>query len=276
VVPFIDKKFWHLKKKNIKPVLIIGLLIALQISSFNLAMTLTTIANAVIFWSVAPFFVFIFSTFFLKEKVRKEHIVVFVVAFIGLLIAKPLSGGHVVGNLIALLTGAFYAATITYMRYEGETDSASMIFWYMFMASVYLLPALFILGPGQLDKMIYYETLGFSLPVILWVVGLGVISTGVAYIFIALVLKKINAIIYSLIDIIVSPIVAGILGFIIFNEVPTINVVIGGFFLLSSGFVLTAYMSDREKHFVQKFIDKHFKKIDVDEIESIADTKIIK
>lgn len=276
VVPFMDRKFWKLERENLKPVLIIGFLIALQISVFNIAMTLAPIANVVIFWSVAPFFVFIFSTFFLKEKVKKEHIMVFLVAFAGLLIAQPLAGGYALGNMIALADGAVYAALITYIRYEGQTDSASLVFWYMLAATVYLLPALFFFGFGDLTQMIFYPALGLSLPVILWVVCLGVVSTGIAYIFITLVLKTINATFYSLVDIIVSPIVAGAFGFIIFNEVPSGHTLAGATLLLASGFILTAYMRDQDKHFIQKFIDKHFKKVEVDEIEDITDNKLIK
>ena len=39
---------------NLKDTIVIGVLIATQISVFNYAMTLVPIANAVIFWSVAP------------------------------------------------------------------------------------------------------------------------------------------------------------------------------------------------------------------------------
>lgn len=276
VVPFWDRKFYKLERDNLKPVFIIGALIALQISVFNLAMTLAPIANVVIFWSVSPFFVFIFSTLFLKEKVKSEHILVFVVAFAGILIAQPLSGGYALGNMIALFDGVVYAALITYMRYEGRTDSASLVFWYMLAATVYLLPAVFIFSSGNISQMINYPSLGFSVPVFFWVVCLGVLSTGVAYVFITLVLKTINATFYSLVDIIVSPIVAGFLGYFIFKEVPSGHTLAGATLLLASGFILTAYMRDQEKNFIQKFIDKHVRKAEIDEIGDITENKLIK
>jgi len=43
---------------NWKDTILIGALIAAQGGFFNYAMTLVPIANAVIFWSVAPFFTF--------------------------------------------------------------------------------------------------------------------------------------------------------------------------------------------------------------------------
>src|SRR6056297_2430068 len=243
VVPFVSKGFWRISKKNVKPVLFIGFFIAMQISLFNIAMTMAPIANVVIFWSIAPFFVFIFTKLFTKEKVYKEHVFIFIIAFIGILMAKPLSGAEIWGNLIALVDGAVYAALVTYMRYEGTTEKTNLVCWYMLMATIYLSPAIFIFGPGDITHMISYPALGINIPVIVWVICLGVISTGVAYFFINLVLKKINASVYSLVDIIVSPIVAAFFGFIIFSEVPSFNMIYGGALLLLSGFWLSNHMS---------------------------------
>ncbi|MFP4523850.1 MAG: DMT family transporter [Candidatus Woesearchaeota archaeon] len=238
-VPLLTKHKLKFPKHNTKDILIVGGLIALQISFFNVAMSLAPIANVVIFWSVAPFFAFIFSTIFLKEKPKKVHILIFLIAIAGIIIAKPLDGGHALGNLIALADGAVYAAMVTYLRSEGITEDTVDIFWFMTMASVYLLPFLFIFGPGELGKLIPYEALGASIPVIVWVVCLGMISTGLAFLFISEVLKKIDANVYSLIDIIVSPVVAALLGYLIFTEIPSKNMIFGAALLLISGFWLT-------------------------------------
>ena len=107
--------------RNLKDTMVIGVLIATQISVFNYAMTLVPIANAVIFLSVAPFFTFIFSAMFLGEKAGFGHVLVFGIAIVGIVLAKPLLGGYMIGNLVALTDGAIYAAMITYMRYEGQS-----------------------------------------------------------------------------------------------------------------------------------------------------------
>ncbi len=255
-VPFVDKDFWKFPKNNIRPVLIIGALIALQISMFNIAMSMAPIANVVIFWSIAPFFVFIFSALFLKEKIRKEHIFIFLIAFTGILIAKPLSGGHILGNIIALADGAVYAALVSYMRYENKTEEPGLVFWFMLTACVYLIPFLFIFGPGELAHFINYPSLNISVPVIIWAVCLGVLSTGIAYLFITLSLKKIKAGVYSLVDIIVSPIVAAFFGYLIFNEVPSSNMIYGGVLLLISGFWLTNFMTEGKTGWYHSLISK--------------------
>lgn len=228
---------------NVKDTLIIGALIAAQISVFNYAMTLVPIANAVVFWSVAPFFVFVFSALFLGEPAKPSYVLIFGLALAGIVLAKPLAGGEWFGNLVALSTGAIYAAMVTYMRHEGREETGNDIFWSMAAGAILLSPALVLAGPGEVGKLVAYPALGLSLPVMLWAVCLGVVSTGFAYFGISLVLKKITANIYSLVDIIVSPIVAATLGYLVFGEVPAQGMIFGGGLLLLSGFWLAREMS---------------------------------
>ncbi|MCA1777565.1 MAG: DMT family transporter [Loktanella sp.] len=228
---------------NIKDTVIIGALIAAQISVFNYAMTLVPIANAVVFWSVAPFFVFIFSNLFLDEPAKKSYFLIFGLALVGIVLAKPLSGGDWFGNVVALSTGAIYAAMVTYMRHEGREEAGNDIFWSMAVGAILLSPAIFLAGPGEIGKFVTYPSLDMSLPVMLWAVCLGIVSTGFSYFGISMVLKQINANVYSLVDIIVSPIVAASLGYLIFGEVPASGMIFGGGLLLLSGFWLTREMS---------------------------------
>lgn len=232
---------------NFTDTAIIGILISLQISVFNFAMTLAPIANVVIFWSVAPFFVFIFSWAFLGERARLSYILIFAIAIAGLVLANPLAGGYMAGNLIALADGAVYAAMVTYMRHEGKTETGNDIFWSMLVAALVLSPAIFVSGPGAVTKLIAYPAISMELPVMLWAACLGVISTGFAYFGISIVLKRISANGYSLVDIIVSPIVAACLGYLVFGEVPTMGLVYGGALLLTAGFWLTREMSKGRK-----------------------------
>ena len=249
-VPIATKKGLKFPTNNKKDVLIVGFLIALQISFFNVAMSLAPVANVVIFWSIAPFFTFIFSTLFLGEKPERRHIWIFLLAIIGIIVTKPLSGGHAAGNLIALFDGAVYAAMVTYIRSEGISENNNDIFWFMSMAAVYLLPFLFVFGIGDLLSVNAAQNIpGLlqSVPVLIWAICLGVISTGLAFLFISIVLQKINANIYSLIDIIVSPIVAAIFGFLVLGEIPSQNLVFGGAILLAAGVWLTKSMQEQSE-----------------------------
>jgi len=224
---------------NRKDTFLIGVLIAAQISVFNFAMTQAPIANVVIFWSVAPFFVFILSALFLNEPVRPIRIVIFLLALVGIVLAKPLEGGYMLGNLVALADGAVYAAMVVYMRAEGKSEANNDVFWFMAVAALLLSPTVVLFGPGAVTQMIDYAPLGLSLPVGLWALCLGVLSTGCAYLGISLVLQKMNANVYSLVDIIFSPLIAALFGYLILNEVPVYSIVYGGAIILAAGFWLS-------------------------------------
>ena len=242
-MPAVTGQPQRFPRKNVKDTVAIGLLIAMQTGGFNFAMTLVPIANAVIFWSVAPFFTFIFSWLFLGESAKKIYIAIFAIAMIGIIIAKPLESGYMLGNLVALGVGVVYAAMVTYMRHEGKTETGSDIAWSILVAAIVFSPSIIVFGPGAVSEFISYEALGVSLPVLLWPVALGLISIGLAYLGIAIVLKVINANVYSLIDIIISPIVASTLGYLIFSEMPQPRMIFGGITLLCAGFWLTNEMS---------------------------------
>ena len=251
-MPWANKQPLKLPRGNWKDTFLIGALIAGASGFFNYAMTLVPIANAVIFWSVAPFFTFILSWLFLGEKAKKSYILIFAIALTGIVIAKPLQDGYMLGNMVALGVGAIYAAMITYLRHEGKTETGNDIAWSLLFAALIMSPSVFVVGTGDITGMIRYESLGMSLPVMLWAAGLGLISMGFAYFGISIVLKSINANIYSLIDIIVSPAVATMWGFLIFNEVPALSMLYGGAMLLGAGAWLTRDMSrgdpDRPAH----------------------------
>lgn len=242
-LPIINRRSMSFPEDNLKDTIIIGVLIAAQSGFFNYAMTLVPIANAVIFWSVAPFFTFILSWVFLGEKAKRSYVLIFAVAMAGIVIAKPLAEGYMYGNLVALGVGAVYAAMITYMRHEGKTETGNDIAWSVLVAALVFSPSLLFVGPGAVTDTVYYENLGLDIPVMIWAGGLGLISMGFAYFGISVVLKSLDANIYSLIDIIVSPVVASTLGYLIFDEQPADSMIYGGVMLLGAGFWLTREMS---------------------------------
>jgi drug/metabolite transporter (DMT)-like permease len=242
-MPLATGRRLRFPKGNLKDTATIGVLIATQISVFNYAMTLVPIANAVIFWSIAPFFTFIFSAVFLDERARPSYILIFAVAIAGIILAKPLAGGHMFGNLVALGDGAIYAAMITFMRHEGKSEAGNDISWSMLIAAMVLSPALLFAGPGEVGRTFAYPALGLELPVLLWAFCLGAVSTGFAYFGISIVLKTLDANVYALVDIIVSPVVASTLGYLIFAEIPAQGMIYGGALLLGAGFWLTREMS---------------------------------
>ena len=236
ILPFVDSKFLMIKKSDLPHYVLIGLLLAFSTSSFVASLQRTTIASAVLIIFTAPFFLMIFSHFFLKEKVTKKMIAITLLAFAGIVIMNPLQKEQLFGNALAFSAAIFGAATTAYMRHEEKTHSVGTIFWFLLFATIFLMPSIFIYGTAGVTENIH------------WILLLGVF-TGIAYLFYTEALEYLNAVITSMIGMVVEPLVAIFLAFIVLNEVPTIPTMIGGGLLIFGGVLLQERILKKQKGF---------------------------
>jgi len=224
--PLIDKNSLKLKKKDIKPYAIVGLLFAITTTLFVFAVSRTTISNSVLLQSIQPFFLMFITYFYLKEKITLTKIITLIIALIGIYIINPLTTGDLIGNIFALISGFFFALLTTYMRYEDKKLHHTSTLWYMFFATLFMIPFPFIFGLGELIK---------NLPYILMLGGLG---TGLGYFFYNLALEKMEADIAGLFSTILLPLSSIIFGVIVIREALPLMTIVGGIILIGSGIYL--------------------------------------
>ena len=230
IVPFIDKKWYKITKKDAKEFFLIGLVYAIALSLYTSANMFAPIQNAVLINYSYPFFVLLFGYFLLKEKVTTTKIITLVIAFIGLVIINPFQfGENNFGNILALAGAFFYGLLITEMRKEDKNHGIGDVIWFLLFASLIMLPFPIIHGLGNLSQIWIY------------VVLLGVVSTGLAYVFYNLALEKIEAEIGSIIAAIITPHVSIILAVVIIGEPLSTRTIIGGALLLLSGIFLETH-----------------------------------
>ena len=88
-----------------------GVSLALCLLLFVVANKMTTAANAIVLQYTAPIFILIVSALFFKQKLRKKEIlaVLGTMAGVVLFFFDQLSPGNLVGNVLAILAGAFIA-----------------------------------------------------------------------------------------------------------------------------------------------------------------------
>ncbi|MGL4762844.1 MAG: DMT family transporter [Sarcina sp.] len=100
------------------------------------------LANAVVLGKLSPFFVIIFSAIFLKEGVRKYHIIAMVIAFIGVIfVVKPTGEESLIVSLIAILSGLFGGAVGTFLRFLRKRENPNtIIFFYAFTSASMSIP----------------------------------------------------------------------------------------------------------------------------------------
>jgi drug/metabolite transporter (DMT)-like permease len=240
ICPFLDKNIFRVTKKDLFEFMVIGLLFAVASSLSNVAFLFAPVQNVSLITSLAPIFVFIFSYYFLREKITTVKVLAVIVAIVGLAIINPLQSEGFLGNILSLIVAGLDGLLATLLRKVNRSHAIGDVMWFLFFATVFLLPFQFFYGFGSIS---------------IYVALLGVISTGLAYLFISLGYQKVEAQIGSILTLILNPVVSISLAAIILKEVLQTRVIIGGVILLLSATLLNL---NKEKlhHFVRFF--KHF------------------
>jgi drug/metabolite transporter (DMT)-like permease len=230
IVPFIDKKWYKITGKDAREFFLIGVVYAISLSLYTAANIFAPVQNAVLINYSYPFFVLLFGYFILKEKVTRTKIITLLIAFVGLAIINPFEfGKNNLGNLLALAGAFFYGLMIVEMRKEDESHGIGDVVWFLFFASLVTLPFPLMNGLGNISSVWIY------------VVLLGAVSTGLAYILYNLALEKIEAEIGSIIATIITPLVSIILAIVLIGEQIHLRTIIGGALLILSGIYLETH-----------------------------------
>jgi drug/metabolite transporter (DMT)-like permease len=120
----------------------------------------------------------------------------------------------------------FYGLLIVAMRKEDKSHGIGDVIWFLLFASVVMLPFPAIYGFGNISQVWIY------------VILLGLVSTGLAYAFYNLALEKIEAEMGSIIATIITPLVSILLAVLIIGEQLSVKTIIGGALLIISGLYL--------------------------------------
>ncbi len=253
VVPFLDKKWYKITKKDAKDFFLIGSIYAISLSLYTAANIFTSIQNAVLLNYSYPFFVLVFGYFLLKEKITLTKIITLIIAAAGLLIINPFQFGESnLGNMLALTGAVFYGLLIVNMRKEGKTHGIGAVVWFFLFASILLSPFPFIYGLGEISSSIVY------------LVILGIVSTALAHLFYNLALKRIEAETGSLIAIMITPILSIVLASVVIGEQIMPETIMGGGLLMLAGICLESHNRKlrKEKERIIDIFKEGFEKID--------------
>lgn len=200
---------------------------------FYFAFTHTTIANAVLTHYTAPIFVALMAPVFLKEKIFKTAWLAIILSSFGLwfILGAPASGEQIFtgdsesrGIIAGLLSGFAYALLILIIRSIASQFSALFI---IFIQNS--LVALLLLPFVPMIQLTWQ-----SLP---YIVTLGIVHSTIAPLLYVQGLKSVKAHEASILGYL-EPVGAIILALIFLYEVPGIKALIGGVFILCSGYLI--------------------------------------
>jgi len=194
---------------------------------------LTTASNAIILQYTAPLYVAMFGRFWLKEKAGMVDWLSMTALMGGavLFFLGDLSGGKMLGNILALLSGVCFAGLTINLRMQKDESPEDTILWGNIICMLINFPFLFE------QSFDYINTLG--------AVALGIFQLGLPYLLYSMALKKVRAIDGILIPIL-EPILNPLWVFIFLGERPGSWAIIGGTIVLTS-LVLRAIWMSRQR-----------------------------
>jgi len=208
------------KKENQKYLLYRSLLGLLGVILSFYAINYLVLSDASMLNKISPFFVTLFAVFFLKEKLSKIQIPVLIIVFIGaLLIIKPQFNFSVVPSLAGFLSAMCAGATYTIIRFLRDREKPSTIVFYFSFVSVVVMFPLMMFN-YQKPTMIQ----------LLYLIGIGIFA-GIAQFALTNAYRYAPASEVSIYDY-TSIIFSGLIGFVIWAEVPDILSIMGSVLII--------------------------------------------
>jgi len=219
-------------------------------SSFYISLTVLPLGLATALFFVTPFLITIFAHFFLKEEIGLRRWSAVVVGFIGVYITlNPDFSNFNYLSLLPIFCAFCYSLSMIIIKKTSEKDSVyTQTFTFYLGAIIFSLIFYFIIGDGQYNtidhpaaQFILREWFVDLESSILFMVATGV-TASVAFILLFTAYSIASPSVVSPFEYSIL-LWAPLIGWLYFEEIPTLNTVIGILIIVSSGI----YIFMREK-----------------------------
>ncbi|MCI6153251.1 MAG: DMT family transporter [Fusobacterium perfoetens] len=192
----------------------------------------TTISNATLSYYFAPVFVTIFSPIILKEKLNFFKVICIFMALIGMGFIVGVDGitnkRDFIGIIYGLLAAGFYASVILSNKFLKDIRGIEITVVQLFVSALTLLPYVLAVEGNNILKVS-----SSSIPYILI---LGIIHTGIAYLLYFSSIQKLKAQTVAVLSYI-DPVFAVIISGFLLKEPLGFSKIIGGILILGSNFM---------------------------------------
>jgi drug/metabolite transporter (DMT)-like permease len=211
--------------------LLVGFAYAACLTLFVLANRLTTAANTIYLQSTAPLYLLVLGPWLLKEPVRRQDIALMGAVAVGLALffvgaQTPVATAPdpVTGNILALVSGFFWALTVCGLRWMGSVEgghgAVAAVVSGNLTAFLVSLPMALPLGPhAPIDWAV--------------IVYLGVFQIALAYVLVTSGLRHIPALEASLI-LLIEPVLNPVWAWLFQGERPGTWALMGGGIILGA------------------------------------------
>ena len=231
--------FVYLRFRGIKPVINkdsikIAVALAGVCSTFVAANKLTTAANAIVIQYCAPVYVLLYIAFVQKKKLRPLDIAVVPITILGvsLCFIGQMGNGHLAGDIVAVISGVFFAAMFIFSEGVSEQTRASGIMQGQFLTAIIGLPVLFATKPA------------FTPTAIGGILILGIFQIGIAYVLYSIAIKRAPLLTCSLLAVL-EPLLNPVWVFLFAGENPGVWSLVGGVIVV---FIITLWYVYDARH----------------------------
>lgn len=216
-----------------KTTIIGALFVTLMMMSYVVANKLTSAANAIVIEYTAPILVIIFEALFFNKKPDKLSVIicVLVVAGIAIVVLDGAAKGNFIGDMVALLSGVFYALTMMLNDFENSDSLSSVFMGHLFTAFMTIF---------CLNKVVNIEP-----KTLLLIATLGIFQAGLGYTLLTLGLKKCEPLTGSLMACI-EPVLNPILVALFYGEYMSPRQIIGCVIVIGSIIIYNIYSSRKK------------------------------
>lgn len=211
--------------------LLAGVFFAADLGVWHWSIVYTTVANSTLLANFAPIFVTLGGWWLFRQRVSGAFVAAMITALVGTtFLVGPsfgLGGRHVLGDALGLLTAVFYAAYMLSIKRARETVSTAALMALSTTVSVVLLFPVALLSP---QPMLPHGFDGW-----LVLLGLALISQVLGQSLIAYAFAHLSAALSS-VTVLVQPVVATVLAWMLFSEMLDASQLLGGVLVLSGIF----------------------------------------
>lgn len=190
-----------------------GILFAGDLALWHLSINYTYVANATLLANAAPVFVTLGAWLILRESITRQFITGLLVAIAGaiFLLAESLQINmqNLLGDMLGIGTAVFYGAYLLSMRYLRRHYSTIALMWWSSLVTALCLLPIALIGSETVVPATWQGWL--ILVCLAWFAhtgGQGLITYALAHLPAA----------FSSVTLLVQPLVAGLLAWMIFNE----------------------------------------------------------
>lgn len=204
-----------------------GLFLAGDLALWHAALKITTVANATLLANMAPIFVAIGAWIFFKVRPSRPFIIGLILACIGLVILKGgiagFTDGQIKGDGLALIAAMFYAGYILFLgKLRSKFTAMQIMIASTISASIAMLIVSITLESNLFPVSFYGWAILIGLALITHAGGQGLITYALAYLPAS----------FSSLTLLIQPVVAAILAWLILHEAIGMMQIIGGIIII--------------------------------------------